>query len=195
MTDRTYVKQYDLWVGGLDNTAPVMHQMTPRETEQNFYPYSVPNGVGRVFGILFSKSGYVLDNITTGAHDKSVCIIALVPLVLAAHEAGASVVDVDWLLQPGRGSHLTVGSQLLLQWSRTVTLQWGDATNPGTIGMVTIRLDPCPLHNAAAPGMAPDMIHSPPGSPPPEFNIGGELLVNSEKTSLRALLSELQLNR
>lgn len=187
MTGRTYVKQYEVWVDGLDNTQALLHPMLPRETEQNFYAYSVAGapGTGRVFGILFSKSGYVSDIVTTGENDRSVCIIALVPLRYVVHAPGIRVSRVNKKLQTAE--YLAVGTQLLLQWSHTVTLQWGEWERralavPGTVGMITIRLEPCALLNAAAPGMAPDMIHSPPGSPPPEFNVGGEL---------RALLSEL----
>jgi len=32
MTGRTYVKQYELYLDGLDNTTAVLHPMTARET-------------------------------------------------------------------------------------------------------------------------------------------------------------------
>jgi hypothetical protein len=143
MTGRTYVKQYELYLDGLDNTTAVLHPMTARETNESFYR-GLP--MGRV-GVLFSRSGYVArSGFETGANDRAICFVMLLEMRCVAHEPGEATNDVVKRMceEGGDGS---VGGPVYVQWGRTVSFGW--LGNNGAPTILTIRPELCPLLNAA----------------------------------------------
>lgn len=178
MTSRTYVKQYELYLDGLNNATAVLHPMTDRETNESFYR-GLPMGL---VGVLFSRSGYVArSGFETGANDRAICFVMLLEMRCVSHNAGEATEDV--LRRMREKEDGPVGGQVYVQWGRTVSFGW--LGNNGAPTILTIRPELCPLLNAAGPGEPPDWIHSPRGTPPLDLHFG------SRHRELRTLLTHL----